>query len=256
MFELPGIVLALIVVTIWFGLSRYVRKNSATLSKINVVAYYWITFTVLTGVWEMAYLRNYQYVTQNLAKHLLETKTHVWFNKYSLMYILPWKFSNIFYAEYGAYADREYMSDKDCWSHFIEGTHWLLCGTPCLIALMFLVCKGYEHFRVMLAVGMGCQIMNSILYLAMYDIQVRDPESVNHDTPEFPVGLFWSRRPFMLINLLWSLMPGIVIMIDMWNIGKLKKYSNLSIRADNGLLQDEEPLLKDAISETRMDNLI
>lgn len=254
MFELPGIVLALIVVIIWFGLSGYARKKSTALSKINVVAYFWVTFTILTGIWEMSYLYNYQYVTQNLAKHLLETKTHVWFNKYSISYVLPWKFSDIFYAEYGAYADREYMSDKDIWSHMIEGTHWILCGVPCLIALMFLVCKGYEHFRVMLAVGMGCQIMNSILYMSMYVIQTRDPNSVNYDTPQFPVGPCWIRRPFMLINLLWTLLPAAVILIDMINIRKTKKYSGLSIRSDNGPLQDE-PLLQDEIAETKLDSV-
>jgi hypothetical protein len=252
MFELPGIVLALFEVAIWIALSKYVRRKSSVLSKINTVSYYWITFTILTGIWEMAYLHNYQYITQNLAKHLLETKTHVWFNKYPIYYILPWKFSDIFYAEYGAYADREYMSDKDTWSHMIEGTHWILCGIPCLIAMIFLVFKGYQHFRTMLGVGMGCQMMNSILYMAMYQNQVNTPTSVNYNTPEFPIGLFWIKRPFMLINLLWTILPAVLIYLDMASIDKNPK---INIKIDNDFMQDEELLLQDEITETKMDGV-
>ena len=83
--------------------------------------------TILTGLWEFCFISNYKYVNL-LSNEFLETKTHVWSSEYNLSYILPWKLSYIFYAEYGAYADREYMISKDDWSRVIEGTHAIFCA--------------------------------------------------------------------------------------------------------------------------------
>ena len=51
--------------------------------------------TILTGVWEIAYLTNYDYVL-DMAESLVEHGKHVWTNNYDFTYILPWKFSYIF----------------------------------------------------------------------------------------------------------------------------------------------------------------
>ena len=70
-----------------------------------------------------------EYIIKRFTKHkLITNKEHVWTNQYSLSYVWPWKLSKIFYAEYGAWADREYMSLTDDWSHTIEGTHALFCA--------------------------------------------------------------------------------------------------------------------------------
>ena len=45
------------------------------------------------------------------------------------------KLSPIFYAEYGAYADREYMNRHDDWSRVIESSHSLFCGVFALVAI-------------------------------------------------------------------------------------------------------------------------
>ena len=58
---------------------------------------------------------------------------------------------------------------------------------------------------------MGSQFMNSVLYMANYFIQIKDPNNINYNTPEFPCGPFLLKRPFMWVNLLWSIMPAYVI---------------------------------------------
>ena len=40
-----------------------------------------------------------------------------------------------------------------------------------------------------------------------YYIQINSPCSVNYDTPTFPVGKLCCKRPFMYINLFWTVMP-------------------------------------------------
>jgi hypothetical protein len=179
---------------------------------MNSIAYYWFTFTVLTGFWEYTYLTNYEYISNELAAELVKNHTHVWFNKYDKSYVLPWKFSKIFYAEYGAWADREYMSDKDSWSHQIEGSHMTYCGIFCLWTLLVATFSGVNtmHFSYANAFAMGAQYMNSLLYIGEYSLQVKDHDNVNYNSDSFPLGKFWSKRPFMYINILWMLFPAII----------------------------------------------
>ena len=53
--------------------------------------------------------------------------------------------------------------------------------------------------------------MNSLLYMTNYMCQLQDPDSVNHVTSEFPSGTFLSARPFMYVNIFWTVMPICVI---------------------------------------------
>ena len=68
-----------------------------------------------------------------------------------------------------------------------------------------------------MSVAMGTQLMNSILYLSQYMIQTKDPNSINYDTDNFPCGFLMLGRPFMWINLFWSLMPSLVILSYLLN---------------------------------------
>jgi hypothetical protein len=215
MLELQGVVIALFEVALWFMISNMIRRTSHSLSKMNTFTYYWFTFIVLTGFWEVIYLSNYKYITTELAQPLVDNNTHVWTTKYSVSYVLPWKFSEIFYAEYGAHADREYMSQSDGWSHLIEGSHCTYCSLFCLIALSVALWKGVNghHYLIALIFAMGNQFMNSLLYMGEYSIQVNDPTSPNFNRPDFPLGKCMSRRPFMWINYLWLVCPLVITWI-------------------------------------------
>ena len=82
-----------------------------------------VLFTIglcLLFYWNMGviFVLNYSRVN-SISHHLLDSKTHVWTSNYSLALLNPNNFSQIFYAEYGAYADREYRP-TDTWSRVIE----------------------------------------------------------------------------------------------------------------------------------------
>ena len=58
---------------------------------------------------------------------------------------------------------------------------------------------------------MASQLMNSILYMGEYFIQIKDKHSVNLNTPKFPCGFALIKRPFMYVNLFWTIMPCYVL---------------------------------------------
>jgi hypothetical protein len=204
-----GIVIALIELTL-FALIATAAYIATDLIAIDYPSYLWACFTILTGVWEFTYILKYD-ATRQVANHLIASSTHVWRNRYSLKWVLPWKLPILFYAEYAAYADREYMSIDDFWSKIIESTHAFYCGFFCLIALTCHYLAFPLQFYTLLAVAMGCQLMNSILYCGQYILQTNESYSVNHDTPEFPCGKLCLKRPFMYVNVFWTIMPIYVI---------------------------------------------
>ncbi len=179
-------------------------------SSINIVSFYWLCFTILTGVWEWTYV-NHKPVVRKIAQQMIKRNTHVWSLEYPLKAVIPTRLARIFYSEYAAYADREYMSDKDYWSRLIEGSHGLFCGAFSALSLVSKIYGGSNSFTTMASVAMGTQIMNSILYMGEYFIQVGDVNSVNHNNHKFPCGIALLRRPFMYINLFWIIMPTFVI---------------------------------------------
>ena len=91
--------------------------------------------TILTFVWEYSYIADYDEVTV-YANQLIEKEEHVWTNHYDLSYVLPWKLARIFYAEYGAYADREYKATDIDWSKTVESSHAIFCGLFSLFCLL------------------------------------------------------------------------------------------------------------------------
>ena len=127
-----------------------------------------------------SFISNYKKVNKG-SQQLINNKQNVWTNKYNLWYILPWNLAKIFYAEYGAYADREYMTIKDYWSRVIEGTHALFCGFFSLLSIYFLIQQNETKYTLCMAVGMGSQLMNSILYMSEYFIQTKNKDNDNND---------------------------------------------------------------------------
>lgn len=186
---------------------------SDSLQQIDPLVSYWLGFTVLTGYWEIVYLTNRNEINE-YANHLVSENKSVWTNKYPLTMILPWNLSKLFYAEYGAWADREYKSFKDSWSFTIEGSHCTMCALFSLLALWSLVCNNYINFLLAMCVGMGSQFMNSLLYMAEYTLQTHDKTSVNYNSVKFPTGRYLLDRPFMYINYLWLLFPAYAIITN------------------------------------------
>jgi hypothetical protein len=180
--------------------------NNSSLSTIPRVVCYWLGFTVLTGLWEIVYLCSRKSVKAT-AENLIKTKEHVWTNNYGVSMLLPWNFSKLFYSEYGAWADREYMYYTDDWSFTVEGSHCTMCGMASLCALVCMLCGNQVGFLMTLTLAMGSQVMNSILYLEEYLTQCYNQASVNYNSDAFPCGKYLMKRPFMWVNILWILMP-------------------------------------------------
>ncbi len=56
----------------------------------------------------------------------------------------------------------------DDWSRIIEGSHALFCGIFALTAIILKMKNKHYKFYIAVAVSMGTQLMNSILYMANY----------------------------------------------------------------------------------------
>ena len=181
-------------------------SNRTKLKNMSKITYFWSLMTVLTGIWEATFVTNYKLVSE-YASQLLENKEHVWTNNYDLTYILPNKLSHIFYAEYGAYADREYMTLKNDWSRYIESTHALFCALFSMLAIHYKLKGDNKKYLVNMSISMGSQLMNSILYIANYYIEISNPTNINYNSTSFPTGILLSKRPFMWVNIFWILMP-------------------------------------------------
>lgn len=206
MLLIPGYIIGIIEIALYFGVSFCLRNTLNSFNKINKATYYWLMMTALTGLWEASYIHNYNEISK-YGRELVANNTHVWTNKYDLSYIMPNKLAFIFYAEYGAHADREYISLNDNWSHSIEGSHALFCALFSIIALTYSRFKNNNNYLVTVSVAMGTQIMNSLLYMDNYFIQCRDSDSPNFNTTSFPIGNWLSNRLFMWVNLFWIVMP-------------------------------------------------
>ena len=197
------------VVLFMFTFSHIVRFNEQ-LQKVDPFVSYWLGFTVLTGFWEIVYLSNRKEIDL-YACYLIENKQTVWKNKYGLSMVLPWNLSKLFYADYGAWADREYKTTKDEWSSTIEGSHCLICGCFSLLALWSIISCNYMNFGITLGIAMGSQFMNSLVYMSEYCIQTHLKKSVNYNSPGFPTGTLLINRPFIYINYFWLLFPAYAI---------------------------------------------
>lgn len=228
-----GITLALIEVSLIFYLG-YNLKKFPKFQNINGITFYWLLFTVITGIWEFSFLMNYN-LTCQMAYSLLQNHEHVWTNNYLLIDILPIKFSKLFYAEYGAYADREYMLIKNNWSRTIEGTHLIFCGLGSFLALLLKKTEKEiintekqkqrlnKYYLIFVSSAMSSQAMNSILYMVNYFHETKDSTNPNYNSTDFPTGKFLYDRPFMYVNILWTIMPLYVLLNLIYSFNK-KRY--------------------------------
>ena len=201
-----GIELSIIELSIFYTVSSKLRNTIDNFRRLDSISYYWCMFTILTMIWEVFFITGYTDVI-GIANYLYYKKQHTWTTLFDITYILPWKFSHIFYAEYAVYADREYMNRAEDWSRIIEGTHAIFCGLFSLLAMIQLYNNSFKNYKISIACGMSCQLMNSLLYMFNYIIQTKDPNSLNYNTPSFPTGFLLTDRFFMYINIFWTIMP-------------------------------------------------
>ena len=202
---------------LFFGLISSGLKNFLLpLKNINSICYYWLCMTILTGIWEVSYITNYNEIV-SMAETMINNNTHAWTNKYSVDYVIPWKLAKIFYAEYGAWADRQYMSVTNPWSHTVEGTHAAFCAFFSLLGMITRLDKKTTKSMVLVGMAMAFQLMNSILYMVEYGIQCSLEGNVNYNNETFPLGTLMSKRPFMYVNLFWMLMPTYIILYELFN---------------------------------------
>ena len=223
-----GYIIGLLEILFFFIGAFSFRQYFTQLKSINKVTYYWVMMTVLTGFWEIVFLCNYNNVS-NMAQSLINTNQHVWTKSdYDISYVLPWKLSKIFYSEYGAWADREYMSHNDDWSRIIEGSHCFQCAFFALLAVLFKLWGNHNNYLITLSAAMGTQFMNSFLYMFAYFIQERDSESPNYNNITFPAGELLEKRLFMWVNIFWLIMPfftlGYYLLNNMNKNRKIKNY--------------------------------
>lgn len=194
-----------------------------SLRQINSICYYWLCMTTLTGIWEASYLTNYDTIV-SYANELIQKNAHVWTSQYDFSYLLPWKLAYIFYAEYGAWADREYMSLQDPWSHTVEGTHMIFCAVFAFFGLLSGFEKKTVKSLICVSMAMAFQLMNSVMYMIEYNIQTTEIYSVNYDNnTSFPLGTAMIKRPFMYVNIFWLIMPTYIIFFELFNLTILNK---------------------------------
>jgi hypothetical protein len=214
-----GILLAIIEVSLFFIPTFIIKKYSTRLHNMKFIPFFWICFTILTGIWEFNFITNYK-KTRVHSIQLLKNHSHVWTNHYDLSNLVPSRFSQIFYSEYGAYADRLYMAPMGIWCRIIESSHALFCGLFALYAMWYYTINKKQFsnkFILTMAISMGSQLMNSLLYMGEYFIQTTDPQSVNYNTTNFPTGKLLIKRPFMWINIFWTIMPAYIIYHYLFN---------------------------------------
>jgi len=211
---MKGYIVALLELTLFAFGAWTARSYTTGLQHLDSVVYYWLCFTVLTGFWEFVYVSVYGKVVA-FSKQLIKDNTSVWTMDFPWYYVCPNLLSQIFYSEYGAWADREYMSDTkgDYWSRLIESTHALGCGLFSFMGLVYAAQSNSALSSLYITAAMAFQLMNSILYMGEYFEQCQDKDSVNYGkTPGFPMGRYMSHRLFMWVNLFWTLCPAVVIM--------------------------------------------
>lgn len=216
MLTIPGWGIGALEILGFMSITGLIKCCLRPLHNINKICYYWLCMTILTGLWETSYIVNYNEIVY-MADDLIMNNSSVWTNKYSLSYINPWSLAKIFYAEYGAWADREYMSVTDPWSHTIEGTHAILCAVFALFGMIARIDKKTIKSLIVVGMSMAFQLMNSILYMMEYSIQCKTSGSINFDRPSFPLGKLMGHRWFMYVNIFWLIMPTFIIFYEIFN---------------------------------------
>ena len=87
-----GIAIGATEISLYIGVCMLLRKIWPNLNKIDTLSYYWFVMTILTFIWELSFISQYNHV-HNYAQQLINSSEHVWTNTYNLSSIIPWKLS-------------------------------------------------------------------------------------------------------------------------------------------------------------------
>lgn len=216
MISLPGWCIGALELLGFMSIAGLFKYCLHPLHNINKVTYYWLCMTILTGIWETSYITNYNEIS-GISVNLIKTNTSVWTKHYDITYINPWSLAKIFYADYGAWADREYKSTTNPWSRTIEGTHALFCAVFAFFGMLARLDKKTVKSLIIVGMSMSFQLMNSVLYMIEYGIQCKTIGSMNYDSLSFPLGKLMCLRWFMYVNVFWLIMPTFVIFYEIIN---------------------------------------
>lgn len=197
--------------SLFFLFSFLGKRFISTLRSMSCITYYWICMTMLIGLWETSYLIHYREI-DNMSIELRINNTHIWVEKYSTSYILPWNFAKIIYSEYLAWADRDYSYINMDWSNIMERTPAIFTAMFAFIGLFARVCNSVMKSYVFISIAMGIELMNTIIYTTQYGINCNNEHNSNYNSYYFPLGVALSNRPLMYVNTFFILMP-IVILI-------------------------------------------
>ena len=63
--KLSGIKIAVLELYLFYRVSFSLRANDHMLSLLNPVSYYWLMFTILTGIWEATFVTHRYYVKKS-----------------------------------------------------------------------------------------------------------------------------------------------------------------------------------------------
>ena len=207
---LNGIEILLVELSLFWFSSYALATVFPSLQNIETVTYYWLMFTILTGIWEFSYIKNMKKV-RRVGMKLLSKKKHIWNNLYNLKTLIPTKFAIQYYAEYGAYADREYYYLRDYKSLIIDSSSSVQSGFYSLLGLLFYLFDSYSCALAFISLSISLQFVSNFIYLSEYYCQLYDSLSYNFNTTRFPCGKFLTKRPMMLINFLSLIVPSYII---------------------------------------------
>lgn len=217
---------------VYFIVSFLMKKLCVPFHKINNIVYYWLCMTILTGIWESSYIVNFNEIT-TMSNSMIVNNTHSWTTQYDFTYVNPWKFAKIFYAEYGAWADREYMYQIGEWSDTIKGTHLIFCAVFSFFGFIARFDKKSVKSLIVVGMVMVCQIINSILYMVQYIGQTQQSFSVNYYNSSWPLGTLMINRPFMYVNIFWIIIPTFIMFYEIFNVQLDNGYFTISYTHDN-----------------------
>ena len=178
--------------------------------KITYIKFFWIASTIINAIYKLGYIQNYRYIKE-YAKELKEFKRHIWEYNFDYYYLLPYNFGTAFYAEYGQYADREYIKydpiDSINIMEYSQSLEHIGISLP--ILSLYLLTYHINNYPSLLTIVAFNSLLTNIVYLGKYLKSCKTPNHCNYNTELFPRGFMFHKRP-----LIYSLFSSILFTLS------------------------------------------